>query len=166
MSHQVRFYLDPIDTDALAALLCDAEDLRVLHSRSASAAPRVVPSVTVEENGAPWPLVYFVQAADLDQVVMRHERDEGYWTVDALRSPVLELERCFFDGSVLKRGRLAFVDRFRGDDGNWVAKPRAFTGWASDALKKAKKMMLRQKGEYIGTHAQSWLEQWHGRLID
>ena len=165
MSHQVNFYLDPVDTDALEALLRDGDDLRILHSRSTSAAPRVVPSVTVEDNGTPWLHLYFVRAADLDQVVMRDERDEGYWTVDALLSPVIELKRCFYDGSVLGPGRLYFVDGFRGDDEKWVEKPQAFKEWANAALKKAKKMMLRRTGDYIGTHAQSWLEQWHGHLL-
>jgi hypothetical protein len=165
MSHQVNFYLDPIDTNALESLLRDGDDLRILHSRSSSAAPRVVPSVTMEENGVPWLDFYFVRAADLDQVVMRHEQDEGYWTVDALRSPVVEFKRCFYDGSVLRRGRLYFVDGFRGDDEKRVEKPLAFKEWANAALKKTKKMMLRPEGEYIGTHAQSWLELWHGKLI-
>jgi hypothetical protein len=167
MSHQVKCYLDPVDTDALEALLRDGEDLRILHSRSTSPAPRVVPSVTVEENGTLWLLLYFVRAADLDQVVMRREPDaQGEaWTVDALRSPVIELERSFYDASVLRRGRLYFVDGFRGEGENWVEKPQAFKEWANAALKKAKKMMLRHTGEYIGPHAQSWLEQWHGQLV-
>ena len=43
--------------------------------------------------------------------------------VPAQISPVVELTRCFFDGHILRRGRLYFVDRYYGTNGDWIEKP-------------------------------------------
>jgi hypothetical protein len=166
MSHQLHFYVDPTDTKNLEALFrAEDRDVHVLHGRSNSATPRVVPSLSFEENGVPCLQFYLVRKVDLDAVVMQHLPVEGQWAVDVPTSPVVEVTRGAFDGTVLHRGRLYFTDTHQGE-GERKQKPAAFTDWANRLLRKAKKMMIRQGAEYIGPHAQSWLEQWHGRLVD
>jgi hypothetical protein len=90
---------------------------------------------------------------------------QGYWVVDVLRSPALELSSCFFDGKILRRGRIYYVDGFGGEDGAWIEKPETFRTWARRVRAAIRKALARQ-GDFddIGPDARAWLEREHRRL--
>src|SRR5262245_24345298 len=37
------------------------------------------------------PMVYLVRLADIDRVVLKHIATQGYWLIDQLNSPIIEL---------------------------------------------------------------------------
>ena len=91
---------------------------------------------------------------------------QGYWVVDVLRSPALELSSCFFDGKILRRGRIYYVDGFYGEEGARVEKPDTLRTWAKRARAAIRKRLAKHGDfECIGADARAWLERGGGRLV-
>ena len=157
MGHQVNFYVNPSDAIALERSIRALGPLQILHSRSPGPEPRVVDSVDVEENGRPWLFFYFIRPVDLHAVVTRDVPAQGHWTIDALKSPVVEFTRSFFDGAILRRGRLYYVDGFYDASNQWQEKAESFRTWAKAVLAKSKKELNKHQTDYIGAGAQAWL---------
>jgi len=165
MGQQVNFYLDHVDTVALEQTIRTLGPLLVLHSRSPGSEPRVLESVSIEENGQPWLFVHLVRPEDLQAVVTRHVPAQGYWTIDVIKSPVIEFNRCFFDGTILRRGRLYYVDGYYNAHQTWEDKADSFQQWAKAVLTRAKKVLKKHKADYIGTGADAWLSSSGGKLV-
>lgn len=166
MGHQVNFYLDPADTIALEQRLRTLGPLLVLHSDSPRPEPRIVEGFGVEEAGKPWLFYYIVRPDDLNKVVTIHVPAQGYWDVDFMKSPVIKFTRCFFDGTILRRGRLYCVDGFYDANNQWQAKEKSFQKWARAALAQTKKALKKLNNiEYIGTGAEAWLASSGGKLV-
>jgi hypothetical protein len=85
--------------------------------------------------------------------------------LDVLASPVIELSGCFFDGAILRRGRMYYVDGYY-DAGQWKVKPEAFRSWAKTILTRTRKALKKLPGfEYIGPGAEAWLASSGGKLV-
>jgi hypothetical protein len=165
MSHQVYYFLTPTDISTLENWLRDLSDLCILHSHSSEPAPRIVESLNLEEDGKRW-LFYFITRSDfVDQIVTRHIPAQNRWTLDELRSPIIEFSACFFDGQILREGRMYYVDGFYGANGRWEDKPESFRTWAKSVFAKAKKMLKRRNDFYIGPDAENWLATSTGKLV-
>jgi hypothetical protein len=154
MGHQINFFLGPNDLSELETRLASVGDLTILHSRSPKPEPKVVESVHFTEDGKRW-LLYLVRSMDLSDVVLKEVPAQGHWVVNSLFSPAVELDRCHYDGRVLKRGRLYYVDGFYDERGLWVEKPEEFKTWAKRLFSAARKTLVRDKqlGAYIGPQA-------------
>ena len=131
---------------------------------SKSGAPRVVDATAAEDGTGPR-FFHMVRWPDLRSVVMKHVPVRGEWAVDVLESPVIEYTRSFFDGRVLRRGRLYYVDQHHGEDGTLVEKSAVFQEWASSVLEKTRKLLKRHGTDYIGPHAKEWLKSSGGELV-
>jgi hypothetical protein len=97
---------------------------------------------------------------------MREVPAQGYWTVDGLRSPVIEFQRSFFDGKSLRRGRAYVVEKYYGPNDVLVEKPEAFRTWARSVLGTIKKELHRHGPDFIGSDAKVWLSSAAGALVD
>lgn len=164
MGHQFTFYITPKDTFNIENLLQQRGAL-ILHSRSATANPRVLDSLNVEENGQPWLFLFLVRPDDLCRVVTKYIPVQNYWAVDVLKSPAIEFTRSFFDGKILRQGRAYYKDGFYGSDEAWVEKDSAFTKWAKSVFSTIKKTLRRQGTDYIGEDALAWLKSSGGKLV-
>jgi hypothetical protein len=162
VGHQINFYISPKEMEQR---LRNLGPLAIIHSRSASASPRILTSLDVEEEGRPWLFLFLARPEDLRGVVLKNVPSQGYWIVDVLRSPAIEFTRCFFDGRILRRGRAYWVDGFYGDDQSWVDKGSAFKSWAASARSAIKKHLKRHGTDYIGRDALSWLNSSGGQLV-
>jgi hypothetical protein len=159
MGHQINFFLGPEDLRELERRLRGAGELVMLHSRSPEPKPNVVDNIDYAEDGKRWTL-FLARPADLTDVVLKHVPQQGYWVVDVLFSPVVELDRGHYDGKVLKRGRLYYVDGFyKGDQ--WVEKSAEFITWAKQLFTAARKSLKRDKESiaYLGPEAQELRSQ-------
>ena len=165
MGRQINFYLIPGDIDALAMELLKAEPYIVLHSRSASASPREVGSLDVLEKGHPWLYFHLVRPPDKNSVVMREVPAQGYWTVDVLRSPVIEFTRCYFDGHILRRGRMYYDAKYYGEKGDLVSKSDNFLEWAKIIFSKTKKNLINTNSDYVGHGTRKWMEVSGSRIV-
>lgn len=166
MSHQFSFYLTPTDTDDLEARLRNVAPLLVLHSRSSTCRPQVLDSLNYLIDGKPWLFLYLVRPEDIDAVVMRHVPAQGYWTVDDEYSPVIEVTRCYFDGSILRCGRMYFVNSYYKNDESLYRKPEDFLAWGKKIFASAKKTLKKDGHYYMGADAIAWLAREQGRLVD
>ena len=167
MGHQVNFYVTPKDIMDIERRLQGRDPLAIILDRSNTSEPRVVSSLDFQENGRPWLFLFLVRPEDLPKVVMNYVPAQGYWTVETLYSPVIELTRSFFDGQILRQGRVYYVDGFYGPDRAWIEKREAFRSWAKSVLALIKKTLKRREdGWYIGPDALAWLESSGGKLVD
>lgn len=164
MGRQVNFHAIPADVAALEATITKVEPMLILHVRSPTAEPRVVSSLHIEENGKPWLFYYLIRESDLKSIIMQHIAEE-HWRVDYLRSPAIEFTSCYFDGKILRRGRLYYVGGFYGEDDAWVEKPADFRRWGDKVLKATKKFLQRHEGDYIGQDALNWVQRDNGQLV-
>lgn len=165
MGHQVNFYLDPNDTADIEKELRGIEPLVILHSRSTTSKPRAVGSLSFEENNQPWLFFYLVRPTELSSVKTNHVPAQGYWTIDVIESPVVEFTRCFFDGKILRRGRVHYVDGFYRPDGSWAAKSEQFEKWAKSVLSRTKRALKKQGAHYIGPSTEKWIQSGNGKLV-
>lgn len=135
-----------------------------LDSRSQEPAPVQLADLQVAEFGKTRLSVFLAPPDALGSLVFRQVPRQGCWTVDLLRSPVVELSRCFYDGTVLRRGRLYYDRGFYDEAGHWVEKTAAFQAWAKRVFSVARKGLQRdtEKHVYIGADAQA--QRQGGRL--
>jgi hypothetical protein len=156
MGHQINFFLGPNDHAELEMRLREAGELVVLHVRSPTPEPRQVDNTNFTEDGKQWLFLYLVRPDDLSAVRTREVAAQRYWSVDDLRSPVIELTRCYYNGKILRRGRLYFVDGYYGAEDQWVEKPEEFKAWANRLFAAARKTLTFDKnlGAHIGPEAE------------
>lgn len=164
MGRQVNFFATPADTAVLETRLRALEPLEILHSRSPGPEPRKVAALFVEDGGRRWLHYRLVRVQDLADVVMAPVPQQSYWTIDELRSPIVELNCCYFDEKILRRGRVFCEDGYYDDRSVWVKKPESFRKWATRVMGAVRRMMTRYNGEYVGPDARAWLERGGGEL--
>ena len=153
MSHQLTFRATPADLVELEAAFARRHPYVCLAWRSTKAAPKKLRGFSEYRSGRDDLKVLVVQPTDLSKVRSRYLPAQKYWTIDTLRSPVVEVSRCYVEGNAIRPGRLYYTDGYYGADGQWVLQPEGFRKWAADLLKTAKKVFKRIEGEYVGTEA-------------
>jgi hypothetical protein len=165
MGHQVSFFATPTDVSLLEEALQQVGDFLILHSRSATATPRIVEHLNMEESGARWLFLFLVRREDLGHVVMQQVPMQGDWAVDVLCSPVIEFTCSFFDGSILRQGRAFYVEASHDEQGRWVEKSLEFRMWAKGMVAQIKRALPRAGKQHIGDDAAAWLKSSRGRLV-
>jgi hypothetical protein len=161
MGHQVTFYATRPDIDRLEAAFRIALEISIVHSRNSIDAARVVRSTTLDPT---WLFYDFSRPIDVPLIKMEHVPTQGYWTVDVLRSPVVEFSACYFDGKVLRAGRSYYVDGYYDDRGSWTEKSPEFRAWGKSLLSMLKKALTKRGSSYVGLDALRWLESSGGTL--
>lgn len=164
MSHQVNFYLTPTDVAVLEKRLQGIEPLLILLNKSENCHPFVLNSMDYVLHGKPWLYFYLVRPEDFGAVAMRHVPAQGYWTVDVMKSPVIEFNKSFFDNKTLRRGRLYYMDSYYNSDGLLQNKSEAFRNWAKKVFAFVRKGSHKVGAEYVGKDANAWLETAAGRF--
>ncbi|MFY0525049.1 hypothetical protein ACN28I_18530 [Archangium gephyra] len=157
MGHQLRFFLTPADLQLLEQRLKAHCPVVYLDYRSEQPAPRLLSTLAVAEFSKTWLTIFLAPPESLQALRFEHVVKQGYWTVDLLRSPIIELSRCFYDGKLLRVGRLFYDRGFHDETGNWVEKPASFQTWAKKILSVARKGIQRDAAleAYVGENAQA-----------
>jgi len=158
MGHQATLFITPKDTRNIEAVLRDSHEMAILHSYSPTASPRRVDRLDFEENGSPWLFLLLALPEHVEDVQTRHVPAQGHWAIDVLSSPVVEFTRSFFDGTVLRAGRIYYVDGYFDSTGAWVEKSPAFRTWAETTLRRVKRTLKRRGNAYVGSDASAWLD--------
>jgi hypothetical protein len=165
MGHQVNFYMTPRDVAALEQALHAAVPIVVLHSRSGNERPRVVESLSHDENGQQWLFFYLARPKDLAEIATTFVSTQAYWSIDTTTAPVVEFHLSFFNGKLLRRGRAYYVDSYFGSDQARISKSEEFTKWARKILAVVRRNLVKQDGNYIGPDAKNLLGMKEGALI-
>jgi hypothetical protein len=166
MGHQLNYFLMPEDMRLLEKRLREKCPVVFLDTRSQQPAPIQLPDLEVAEFGKTRLRVILAPPDALQSVVLEYIPQQGYWLVDSTRSPVIELDRCYYDGKLLRKGRLYYERQFV-DKGAWVEKSAAFQAWAKKVFSVARMGLLRapEALAYLGPHAQQ--ERQRGlKLVD
>ncbi|MCY1082159.1 hypothetical protein [Archangium lansingense] len=166
MGHQVNFFLMPEDTRLLEQRLREECSVVFLDGESRGSTPVRLPGLEVSEFGKTRLRVMLAQPEDLKSVILRHVPQQGYWAVESDRSPVIELDRCYYDGKILRAGRLYYQRQF-AEDGVWVEKPEVFQAWARKVFSVTRKTLqkLPDRPYYVGPHALAGQEQGRVKLM-
>lgn len=170
MGHQVNYYMTPHDLSMLEQNLRSSIDYAVIARRNQSKVPVQMTSLLAESNGQRLLFLYMVRPQDLNQVVSKYIDTQDYWTVQTDPSPVVEFGGCFFDGTILRRDRVYYVDRFLDTNHKWVTKSEDFRKWAKTLFSIIKKSLRPRKPgdkftEYIGEGAAKWVAS-GGKLVE
>lgn len=166
MGKQVNFVLLPSDLKVLEEELGHIGPFIVLHSRSKSEEVKRLGGLGTDKSGEDWLYLFLVRPEDVELVITQPVATQGYWSIDALRSPVIEFQRCFYDGHRLRRGRAYFVEEYYDANKHLVQKPEAFRIWAQSVLNTIRRKLRRQGADYFGSEARRWLSSGAGELID
>jgi hypothetical protein len=162
MGHQINYYMTPKDVEALGQRFQDKVEFTAIPWRYQSEVPPRSNSLFVECNGVRERGLYLLHPQHLNQVVSRYIESQSYWTVQGHLSPVVEFDVCFFDNTILRRGRVYYVDRFLDTNHVWVTKSEDFRKWAKTLFSIVKKSLKPLKPgdrytEYIGEDAAKWV---------
>lgn len=121
-NYQVSFFMSSIDLKAFDEHLCARKDAAVIRIPLPQESLVLIPSLYPIEQGE-W-LTRFVTTRDLlDEVKTKFVPNKGYWLIDELLSPVIEVGRCYVTEKAIRRGRLYLIGSYTGNDGNEVDKP-------------------------------------------
>ena len=155
MGHQLNFYLTEQDSQRFESELLAGEDSLIIHNRSRGPFPRVVESTDLVDQGQREVFSFLARRTDLDLVVMKEIPTQGYWTIDDLRSPVVQLIRSVCDRDQIKRGRLFYDASYYDQTGKLVSKDTEFIKWAKGTFSRARRLLTynRQLGAYLGAEA-------------
>jgi hypothetical protein len=161
MGHQVNFMTLPTDLPAIEAALRGTGDVCFLEDRTRSAEPAELDTLAFGpgEMGHRQLRAYIARRADLNAIKTRFVSTQGYWVIDSPSSPVIEFDRCFFDGNVLRRGRAYFASdlRFRPE-----LPSQDFVRWGDRVLARIKRTLQRAPEIatwiYASPDALRWIE--------
>ncbi|HYP15044.1 MAG TPA: hypothetical protein VEQ63_14040 [Bryobacteraceae bacterium] len=158
---QVALYLTPTDIETLESAAADRLGAVLIDARCFSPHGASIRTTVRQIESGVRSLGHLVRPSDLHNVVMRHVPAQQYWVVDEQRTPVVEVDGGFFDGNILRRGRLYCVTSFYGSGGEPVAKGADVVRWAA-ALFRAVKKLSRYDASlnaYLGPDADAWCRQ-------
>jgi hypothetical protein len=167
MGRQVNFFFLPQDLNECEGRIRQLGPVVFFESRSQSAAPELLENTVINEMGKTWLDIYLALPEHLPLVKLREVKAQGWYSVEESTSPVIELSRCYFDGKILRRGRLYYNESYYAEDGQLITKPNDFTNWARKVLKVAVKGLLKDPNtsSYVGRGASLWREQEKGSFV-
>jgi hypothetical protein len=164
-SQQVNFYLLPEEQEWFETTLKECDDFVVVTGMNSPMEPQIVNTTVIQQMGQEKLTIYLCRSLETSCLVARSIPTRKLWVVDELRSPVVEYTRCYFDGGLLRRGRLYVVGQFFDDAGQRVEKNPGFVLWAKSLITKAKSVLKRRDdGDYIGPKALQALESGQIRI--
>jgi len=156
----VQVLMHPADLDEFDDWLRARGDTAVLKSWSQSEVPEVLHSVSLNRSAGETIDVLLAPRDHLSSLSARgFVLGRGYH-LDALRAPVVEFQRCYFDDKVLRGGGLAGWTGYwgyRGGAYRWVDKPQGFVQWMESILQRIRRSYSeRHASYYVGPHALKW----------
>jgi hypothetical protein len=156
MGHQIRFFLSQKDALELEKELISMECAGILHSRSRGPFPQSVESVDLVEDGRRWLFFCFARKADIDFIVNEHIPTQGYWSINTLKSPVVEFMHSPCDAGVLRNGRLYYEEYYYdSSQAVMMRKSPDFVEWAQRLFARTRRFLTHDKdlGAYMGKEA-------------
>ena len=156
MSHQINFYITPSDLADIEKKIIESGELVILHSYSPTSTPRVVDTMVCKPNEPQWLFYYLVRKSDLDKVITNYIEKQNYWSVDSLRSPVIEFNSCYLSKNTIRRGRVYYANKFYDNAGTLICKSDDFCKWAKRIFSILKNCVTKHDKDYIGSDAIEW----------
>lgn len=156
-SHQVNFFMTPLDLLECERRIQENGPVVFFEYCSTERTPHVIKNSKIVEMGKERLSIGLARPQDLSLIRFKSVEGQSYFTLDILRSPAIELNRCYFDGNHLRRGRLYFTVKSYDESGALIEKNTEFLLWAQALLKTAKAGLALdpQLHSYVGADAES-----------
>lgn len=145
MGRQVNFFLSPDDHLAMEAEIRAVGPVSIVEDRTAGGVIQARDSLALVAPGVESLFLCLLRPDDLGQVRIRpiRGRDDGAGSIDGMRSPVIECGRCYFDGTLIRQGRLYFETTILSDQHTIEKKPDPFIEWADRVLRRVRKHLTK-----------------------
>ena len=155
---QINVYLTPEDSDLLEKHIRSLVDFIAFEWCASDSSVQRLLNTGIPKMGKSWLTIGLTRPEDIGNLVLRPMENRESSSVDILRSPAIEFTRCFFDGKVLRRGRLYYISEYY-EQARAVRKSDRFISWAGEVFKGSKSMLIRDSNleSYVGPHAKQLL---------
>jgi hypothetical protein len=151
LGRQVNFYMLPADQLAFENWLKKRGDVCFLQEPFKTQEIETLPTLIIPEMGKTRLRVYLAHPANLQKIILDHRSWREGWHIDFPLSPVVQFDRCYYDGKIIRRGRLYFQPRLYEDE----VEEKQFADWADKLLRWIRRNYERrpQSFEYVGPQA-------------
>jgi hypothetical protein len=163
MGRQVNFYMGSEDLVEFEQMLKKRGGISFIPYELSREAVEAVPTLLLarEKSGTPSYTMYLARESDLGNIrQFYHVAIHGYWFVNELNSPVVEMAKSFVQDQMIRRGRLYFNTGYYDQEDHWVEKSKEFIRWADSLLRwiRSHYVIERTTGWYIGPQAQQMVD--------
>jgi len=153
--------------DSFRGALEQRGDVKFVAWSSPNAAPKILDTSTGRNEHGFRSHCYLVRPQDIAKLRFKRVPGQDYWLLDSeLSALVMEFNGGFFDGTLLRRGRLFYETGYYDSSGAWVAKPEDFIKWSESITRLAKRLLQHDAvfDAYFGDSAREWLATTAGEL--
>jgi hypothetical protein len=153
-SRQINFFLTALDQNTLLEDIRSGGDFLVINAVTQGGVPDILEGPEIIQMGYEHLKVFLAQPDELNSIRFNSISNRDFKTVDVVRSPVIELARCFHIGNIIRRGRLYVVTSYY-EQGSLRKKNNEFIRWAGRVLTKARKSLIKDHASstYFGREA-------------
>lgn len=153
-SRQVNFYVHPDEQEWFEGRLAKAGPFVIVLGVAHDGRPQFGTTSVIKEFGKEDLKIFLVRQDDVGSVGALTAPNRTELFVDDLRSPVVEFSRCYFDGRLLRRGRLYFAESYYNEQNQLVRKPQAFVSWGRQLISEVTRSLERRAdGDYVSARA-------------
>lgn len=166
MGRQVNFYMLANDLARFEEWLQSNNEVFFINSRLSTPEIQPLQTLAISKMGETPLMVYLARKSELSDLVIKVVSNQNYWKIDILRSPAVELMRCYYNENMVRRGRLYFQTGYYDSDGHWIEKPKEFLDWANSLLRWIRNHYQKDPeiDFYVGPSAREWISQKGGQL--
>lgn len=150
-SRQLNFYLNLSDQHLFDQMLRANEQTKLCRYQTEQASPCFLESSIIRKMGEEALKIVLVRKSDIENIQYRKIRDRNIYSIDTIRSPVIEFSRCYVADNIIRRGRLYFVKTHYDDKDILIKKSSDFLAWANQLLDEARESLASYlSGDFIG----------------
>ncbi|MGJ4996644.1 hypothetical protein ACQR0Z_19630 [Bradyrhizobium sp. HKCCYLS3077] len=150
-SRQINFFLTPDDQAELLRRLDPDGQFVYLARRCLYDQMQILPTAVVRQMGQEPLGIYIARAADLDTIVFNEGENDK--SIDVIRSPVIEFNRCYLGDEHISDGRLYVVNSYFDAHGRIARKNDSFLKWSERLIAKTRRCLTKEDKSfyYFGT---------------
>lgn len=163
-SSQVNFFMHPDDIELFGKYLAE-NNIISINQPQFTAELKISSSIAEKADNEWWMKCFLVRQADINFIKNEFINKQNYYLINEFESPVIEFSRSFFDGKILKHGRLYFLKAVYDSSGKLAYKSQEFITCSQAVLKWIKKHYKRdiETGYYLSPRAEE-LKNNNGKL--
>ena len=137
-SRQLNFYLNLSDQHLFDQMLKANELIKLCQYQTEEACPYFLESSIITKMGEEALKIILVRKSDIENIRYRKIKERYIYSIDSIRSPVIEYSRCYVGDNIIRRGRLYFVKAHYDDKDYLISKSSDFLAWANQLLDEAR----------------------------
>jgi len=154
LGRQIQIFMAPEDQLTLENAIHAAAAFTILEALSESPTPERKNSTILTDYGEERLRIILVQPGRAPEIRYKAIPGTREFTCDVVKNPIIEYDRCYYDGKIIRSGRLYFVPRFYNANRECEDKGRDFTDWCGRIFKAVRSSAQSiGKGYFAGAEA-------------